>query len=68
MVLKNIDGLIVKERATVGDKISLAATKNKSCWSVNRQGNGIAAATAVKSNHNIRNVDIANLQREKNKA
>ena len=64
MLPKNINGLLVTGRATGGDKISHAATRNMSCCSVNGQGAGIAAATAVKSNRDVRNVNIANVQKE----
>ena len=64
MLPKNINGLLVTGRATGGDKISHAATRNMSCCSVNGQGAGIAAATAIKSNRDLRNVNIANVQKE----
>ena len=64
MLPKNINGLLVTGRATGGDKISHAATRNMSCCSVNGQGAGIAAATAVKSNRDVRNVNISNVQKE----
>ena len=64
MLPKNVDSLLVTGRATGGDKIAHAATRNMSCCSVNGQGAGVAAAMAVKSNSLVRNVNLENVQKE----
>ena len=35
-----------------------------SCCSVNGQGAGVAAATAVKSNRDVKNINIFNVKKE----
>ena len=64
MLPKNIDSLIVTGRATGGDKIAHAATRNMSCCSVNGQGAGVAAATAVKSNRDVKDINLQAVQKE----
>ena len=64
LIPKKIKGLLVAGRAIGGSNIAHAATRNMSCCSVNGQGAGIAAATAVKSNRDVKNVNITNLQKE----
>ena len=64
MLPKNIDSLIVTGRATGGDKIAHAATRNMSCCSVNGQGAGVAAAMAVKSNRDVKDINLEPVQKE----
>ena len=64
MLPKNVDSLLVTGRATGGDKIAHAATRNMSCCSVNGQGAGVAAATAVKSNSLVKDVSLECVQKE----
>ncbi|MCG6857667.1 MAG: FAD-dependent oxidoreductase, partial [Salaquimonas sp.] len=56
---KKVRNLLVAGRATGGDRISHAATRNMSCCAVTGQGAGIAAAVALKSNRELDRIDIA---------
>ncbi|MDP2581002.1 FAD-dependent oxidoreductase [Shimia thalassica] len=61
---KKIKGLLVSGRATGGEKIAHAATRNMACCAVIGQGAGIAAALATKSNAELDAVDITAIQHE----
>ena len=61
---KKVKNLLVAGRATGGDRISHAATRNMSCCAVTGQGAGIAAAVALKSNRELDRVDITAVQAE----
>ena len=61
---KKIKGLLVAGRATGGDRIAHAATRNMACCAVAGQGAGIAAAQAVKSQSELENVDLAAIHKE----
>lgn len=59
-----VRGLLVAGRATGGDRIAHAATRNMSCCAVTGQGAGAAAAQAVKDGTGLVDVDIAAVQSE----
>jgi succinate dehydrogenase/fumarate reductase flavoprotein subunit len=61
---KKIKGLLVAGRATGGDRIAHAATRNMACCAVAGQGAGIAAAHAVKSNAELDGVDLVAVHKE----
>lgn len=64
MLPKGIKGLLVAGRATGGDRIAHAATRNMACCAVAGQGAGIAAAQAVKSNREVDSVDMVAVHKE----
>ena len=64
MLPKGVKNLLVTGRATGGDRIAHAATRNMSCCAVNGQGAGIAAALSVKHNADLDRVPIAAIQGE----
>lgn len=61
---KKVKNLLVAGRATGGDRISHAATRNMSCCAVTGQGAGIAAAISLKSNRDLESIDIAMVHAE----
>ncbi len=61
---KGVRNLLVAGRATGGDTVSHAATRNMSCCAVTGQGAGIAAAISVKSGRELDRIDIALVQAE----
>jgi hypothetical protein len=61
---KALRHLIVAGRATGGDRIAHAATRNMSCCVVTGQGAGIAAALSIRSDHALDDVDISAVQAE----
>ncbi|MDP4062448.1 hypothetical protein RBLE17_22090 [Rhodobacteraceae bacterium LE17] len=61
---KKIKGLLVAGRATGGDRIAHAATRNMACCAVAGQGAGIAAAQAVKSKVELYSVDLVAIHKE----
>ena len=61
---KKIKGLLVAGRATGGDRIAHAATRNMACCAVAGQGAGIAAAQAVKSEAELDSVDLVAIHKE----
>ncbi|WP_391481040.1 FAD-dependent oxidoreductase [Nereida sp. NH-UV-3] len=63
MLPKGVKNLIVAGRATGGDRISHAATRNMACCAVQGQGAGVAAAWSVKNNTAFEDVDIQAIQR-----
>ena len=64
MLPQNVKGLLVTGRATGGDRIAHAATRNMSCCAVAGQGAGIAAAHAARSNRDVSEVDMSAVQAE----
>ena len=64
MLPKGVKNLLVTGRATGGDRIAHAATRNMSCCAVNGQGAGIAAALSVKHDAELDRVPIAAIQSE----
>jgi ribulose 1,5-bisphosphate synthetase/thiazole synthase len=58
-----IDGLLVAGRATGGDRIAHAATRNMACCVVTGQGAGVAAAMAVRGGVGVREVDPTQVRR-----
>lgn len=63
MLPKGVKNLIVAGRATGGDRISHAATRNMACCAVQGQGAGVAAAWSVKNNTAFEDVDIQAIQK-----
>jgi FAD-dependent oxidoreductase family protein len=61
---KAVRGLIVAGRATGGDHISHAATRNMSCCAVTGQGAGVAAALSIRADRPLDDVDITAVQAE----
>jgi hypothetical protein len=61
---KKVQHLLVAGRAIGGDRISHAAIRNKSCCAVTGQGAGIAAALSLKSNTDLDQIDIKQVQAE----
>ncbi len=64
MLPKGVENLLVAGRATGGDKIAHAATRNMACCSVAGQGAGVAAALSIKAGCRLRDVDMASVQSE----
>jgi len=64
MLPKKVDGLLVAGRASGGDRIAHAATRNMSCCAVMGQGAGVAAAQVVRANRGVRDVDITAVRGE----
>ncbi len=64
LIPKGIGGLLVAGRASGGDRVSHAATRNMSCCAVLGQGAGIAAAQSLHDDCALDDVDIAAIQRE----
>ena len=56
--------LIVAGRATGGDRIAHAATRNMSCCAVTGQGAGVAAALSIRADRPLDDVDISAVQAE----
>jgi len=61
---KGVRNLLVAGRATGGDRVSHAATRNMSCCAVTGQGAGIAAAISLKSNRELDRIDLTKVQAE----
>ena len=64
MLPKRVKGLLVAGRATGGDRIAHAATRNMACCAVAGQGAGVAAALAVKTGCDVDAIDLAAAQAE----
>lgn len=64
MLPKGVANLLVAGRATGGDRIAHAATRNMSCCAVSGQGAGIAAALSVKHDTALDRVAMAEMHRE----
>ena len=62
MLPQGIKGVMVAGRATGGDRVAHAATRNMACCAVSGQGAGIAAALAVKSRCDLADVDMTVMQ------
>lgn len=63
VVPRDVDGLLVVGRATGGDRIAHAATRNMACCVVTGQGAGVAAATALRTRTDLRAVDVGAVRR-----
>lgn len=61
---KGVKNLLIAGRATGGDRVSHAATRNMSCCAVTGQGAGIAAALSLKAEQELSRLDIAPVQKE----
>ncbi|WP_425403531.1 FAD-dependent oxidoreductase [Hwanghaeella sp.] len=61
---KKVKNLLVAGRATGGDPVSHAATRNMSCCAVTGQGAGIAAALSLRSNSELDRIDVTQVQGE----
>jgi ribulose 1,5-bisphosphate synthetase/thiazole synthase len=61
---KGVRNVLVAGRATGGDRISHAATRNMSCCAVTGQGAGIAAALSIKAQADLPDVSVAAIQAE----
>lgn len=61
---KAVRNLIVAGRATGGDRIAHAATRNMSCCAVTGQGAGVAAALSIRSDRSFDDVDVSAVQAE----
>jgi hypothetical protein len=61
---RRLRGLMVAGRASGGDRISHAATRNMGCCAVLGQGAGIAAARALHDGCELDEVSVAAIQRE----
>lgn len=64
MLPRRVRGLLVAGRATGGDRVAHAATRNMACCAVAGQGAGVAAALAVKSNQEVADVNLTAVQAE----
>ena len=64
VVPRGIANLLVAGRASGGDRISHASTRNMSCCAVLGQGAGIAAAQSLRDGCDLVDVDITAVQRE----
>jgi len=61
---KGVENLLIAGRATGGDRISHAATRNMACCAVGGQGAGIAAALSLRRNCALADLPVADIQRE----
>ena len=61
---KRVGNLLVAGRASGGDRISHASTRNMSCCAVLGQGAGIAAAQSLHDGCSLNDVDISRVQKE----
>ncbi|ASJ74359.1 FAD-dependent oxidoreductase [Granulosicoccus antarcticus] len=61
---KGVENLLVSGRATGGDRVSHAATRNMACCAVTGQAAGVAAALSVKSSQSLAKVDVRSIQKE----
>ncbi|WP_093359983.1 FAD-dependent oxidoreductase [Tropicimonas isoalkanivorans] len=61
---KSVENLIVAGRATGGDRVAHAATRNMACCAVTGQGAGVAAALSVRHGCALDAVNMATLQGE----
>ncbi len=60
---QKVRGLLVSGRATGGEKIAHAATRNMACCAVIGQGAGVAAALAVRQAKELDALDVGEIQR-----
>ncbi|MEP4981487.1 FAD-dependent oxidoreductase [Ascidiaceihabitans sp.] len=63
MLPKGVQNLIVAGRATGGDRVAHAATRNMACCAVAGQGAGVAAAWSVKTGVGFHNIDVPTVQK-----
>ena len=63
MLPKGVKNLIVAGRATGGDRIAHAATRNMACCTVSGQGARVAAAWSVKTGKDFAEVDLGDVQK-----
>lgn len=61
---KGIDNLLVAGRSSGGDRVSHAATRNMACCAVLGQGAGAAAAISLRTDREVVDVDIVDVQTE----
>lgn len=64
IVPKQVSNLLVAGRATGGDRISHAATRNMMCCTVTGQAAGVGAALSVKQDRAVAEMDVVDVQRE----
>lgn len=64
MLPKGVECLLVAGRATGGDPVAHAATRNMACCAVAGQGAGVAAALSVQHNCSLNEIDIGSVQNE----
>ncbi|WP_306155377.1 FAD-dependent oxidoreductase [Roseovarius sp. MMSF_3281] len=64
MLPKGVRNLLVAGRATGGDMVAHAATRNMACCTVSGQGAGVAAALSVKHGRELDAVNISDVQSE----
>ena len=64
LIPKLVKGLLVVGRATGGDKVAHAATRNMACCAVSGQGAGVAAAVALKYSRDLEEINISLVQNE----
>ncbi|SPH27560.1 Putative thiazole biosynthetic enzyme [Ascidiaceihabitans donghaensis] len=63
MLPKGVQNLIVAGRATGGDRVAHAATRNMACCAVAGQGAGVAAAWSVKTGVGFHDIDLPTVQK-----
>ncbi len=61
---KSVHNLIVAGRATGGDRIAHAATRNMSCCAVTGQGAGVAAALSIRTDRSFADVEMDTVRAE----
>lgn len=61
---KGVTNLLVAGRATGGDRVSHAATRNMMCCTVSGQGAGVAAAMSLKHKQSLVTLNIGLIQQE----
>jgi ribulose 1,5-bisphosphate synthetase/thiazole synthase len=61
---KHVENLLIAGRATGGDRISHAATRNMACCAVGGQGAGIAAALSLRQSCALSDLPVAEIQAE----
>lgn len=64
MLPRNVGNLLVAGRATGGDRVSHAATRNMMCCTVTGQGAGVGAAISVKHDQPPDELDVTLIQTE----
>ena len=64
LIPHKVDNLLIAGRCIAGDAISHASIRSMMCCAVIGQGAGVAAAVSIKDGVSVRDVSIANLQRE----
>jgi hypothetical protein len=60
---KAVGNLLVAGRASGGDRVSHAATRNMACCAVLGQGAGVGAALSVRADRPLDEIDVAAIQR-----